>query len=116
MVTFTVLINEAPMAKERAFTALRFATTCKLEGHKVNIFLIENGVYLAKRGQKPPSDMPNLLEYLEELIKENVEVKACITCCEGRGLNETELIQGVKIASMHELVEWTATSDRTIVF
>lgn len=116
MVTFTVLINESPIAKERAFTGLRFATTCVLEGHKVNLFLMENGVYLAKKGQKPSSDAPNLLAYLEELINSNVEVKACIVCCQARGLTESDLIPDIKIASMHELVEWTATSDKTIVF
>jgi tRNA 2-thiouridine synthesizing protein D len=116
MVTFTVIINEAPIAKERAFTGLRFATTCLIEGHKVNLFLIENGVYLAKKGQNPSSDAPNLLEYLEELIKGNVEVKACVVCCKARGLSESDLISGVKIASINELVDWTATSDKTIVF
>jgi tRNA 2-thiouridine synthesizing protein D len=116
MVTFTVIINEAPIAKERAFTGLRFATTCMIEGHKVNLFLIENGVYLAKKGQNPSSDAPKLLEYLEELIKENVEVKACIVCCQARGLSENDLIPGVKIASINELVDWAATSDKTIVF
>jgi tRNA 2-thiouridine synthesizing protein D len=116
MVSFTILINESPIAKERAFTALRFATTCSLEGHKVNIFLMENGVYIAKKGQKPSAEAPNLLEYLEELIKSDLEVKACVVCCQARGLSEGDLIPGVKIASMHELVEWTATSDKTIVF
>jgi tRNA 2-thiouridine synthesizing protein D len=116
MVSFTVLINEAPIAKERAFTALRYATTCALEGHEVKVFLMENGVYVAKKGQNPSSDAPNLMVYLEELLKSNVEVKACVVCCQARGLTETDLIPGVKIASMHELVEWTATTDKTIVF
>ncbi|MCW4017100.1 MAG: DsrE family protein [Candidatus Bathyarchaeota archaeon] len=116
MVKFTVLINESPIAKERAFTGLRFATTAVLEGHEVNVFLMENGVYLAKKGQNPSADAPNLLEYLEELINSDVEVKACVVCCQARGLTEDDLLAGVKIASMHELVEWTAASDKTIVF
>ena len=97
MVSFTIIINEAPYAKERAFTALRFATTCALENHKVNVFLLENGVYVAKKDQKPSSDAPNLLLYLEELIKSNVEVKACIVCCQSRGLTENDLVAGVKL-------------------
>ncbi len=55
MVTFTLIIYEAPYAKERALSALRFAWTCDVEGHKVKIWLFENGVYLAKKGQKPAS-------------------------------------------------------------
>jgi tRNA 2-thiouridine synthesizing protein D len=116
MVTFTIIIYEAPIGKERAFTGLRFATTCVLEGHKVNLFLIENGVYVAKKGQNPSADAPNLGEYLEELINNDVEVKACVVCTKARGLSESDLISGVKVASMNELVEWTATSDKVVVF
>jgi tRNA 2-thiouridine synthesizing protein D len=116
MVTFTVLINEAPIGKERAFTGLRFATTCVLEGHTVKLFLMENGVYVAKKGQNPSADASNLGEYLKELIEGDVEVKACVVCCKARGLSESDLIAGIKVASMNELVEWTATSDKVVVF
>ncbi len=115
MVTFTLIINEAPYAKERALSALRFAWTANIEGHKVRIWLFENGVYLAKRGQKPASGLVNYGQTLEDLIKE-VEVKACIVCVEARGLTQADLIDGVKIATVHELVEWTVNSDKVIVF
>ncbi len=116
MVTYTIIITEAPYGKERAYTALRFARTCDIEGHKVRIFLIENGVYLAKKGQKPASDQPNLTGYVEDLISGGHEVKACVVCIQARGLSETDLIAGVKAATIHELVEWTTNSDKTIVF
>ena len=116
MVTFTIIINEAPIGKERAFTALRFATACVLEGHKVNLFLIENGVYVAKKGQNSSAETPNLGGYLEELIKRDVEVKTCIVCIQARGLIESDLIEGTKIATIQELVEWTVASDKVVVF
>ncbi|HLN45474.1 MAG TPA: DsrE family protein [Candidatus Sulfotelmatobacter sp.] len=115
MVTFTLIINEAPYAKERALSALRFAWTANIEGHKVRIWLFENGVYLAKKGQKPASGLINYGQNLEDLIKE-VEVKACVVCVEARGLTQADLIYGVKIATIHELVEWTINSDKVIVF
>ncbi|MGE5637276.1 MAG: DsrE/DsrF/TusD sulfur relay family protein [Chloroflexota bacterium] len=115
MVTFTLIINEAPYAKERALSALRFAWTANIEGHKVRIWLFENGVYLAKKGQKPASGLINYGQNLEDLIKE-VEVKACVVCVEARGLTQADLIDGVKIATIHELVEWTINSDKVIVF
>ena len=116
VVTYTLIVNEAPYQKERAYTALRFARTAVFEGHKTKIFLIENGVYLAKKDQKPASDQPNLGEFLQDLIGDGQEVKACVVCIKARGLNENELITGVKIATLNELVEWTATSDKVIVF
>ncbi|MFB3888572.1 MAG: DsrE/DsrF/TusD sulfur relay family protein [Candidatus Bathyarchaeia archaeon] len=115
MVTFTLIVNEAPYAKERALSALRFAWTANIEGHKVRIWLFENGVYLAKKGQKPSSGLANYGQTLEDLIKE-VEVKACVVCVEARGLTQTDLIDGIKIATVHELVEWAANSDKVIVF
>jgi tRNA 2-thiouridine synthesizing protein D len=116
MVTFTIIINEAPYAKERAMSALRFAWTADLEGHKIKIWLFENGVYLAKKGQKPAQGLTNYGETLENLIKGSVEVKACVVCVEARGLTQADLLEGVKIATVHELVEWTVNSDKVIVF
>ena len=116
MVTFTIIIFEAPYAKERALSALRFAWTADIEGLKVRIWLFENGVYLAKKGQKPAQGLTNYGQMLEDLIKGGAEVKACVVCCEARGLTTTDLLEGVKIATIHELVEWTISSDKIITF
>jgi hypothetical protein len=69
MTTFTLIIYDAPVAKERALTALRFAWTADLEGHKVNLWLFENGVYLAKKNQKPAQGLTNYGQMLEDLVK-----------------------------------------------
>ena len=47
----------------------RVAWTADLEGHKVKIWLFENGVYLAKKGQKPAQGLTNYGQTLEDLIK-----------------------------------------------
>ena len=113
MVTYTLIINEAPYGKERAYTAIRFAWTCDVEGHKVRIFLL----YLAKKNQSPAENVaPNTGKNLAELIEGGAEVKACGVCMQARGLSESDLVAGVKSATMHELVEWTTTSDKVIVF
>ena len=116
MVTFTIIINEAPYGKERALSALRYAATCDIEGHKVKIWLFENGVYVAKKGQKSLKGLINYGQLLENLIQGGVEVKACVVCVEARGITQADLVEGVKIATVHELVEWTVNSDKVIVF
>jgi tRNA 2-thiouridine synthesizing protein D len=116
LANFTVIIFEAPYAKERALSALRFAWTADLEGHTVKVWLFENGVHLAKKGQKPAQGLTNYGQMLEELVKGGVEVKACVVCAEARGIAPSELIEGVKLATIHELVEWTASSDKVISF
>lgn len=116
MTIFTVIIFEAPYAKERALSALRFAWTADLEGHKVRIWLFENGVYLAKKGQKPAQGLTNYGQMLEDLIKGGVEVKACAVCADARGLTQADLLDGVKLATVHDLIEWTIDSDKVITF
>jgi sulfur relay (sulfurtransferase) complex TusBCD TusD component (DsrE family) len=43
-------------------------------------------------------------------------VKACVVCIKARGIAESELVSGVKVVALNDLVEWTATSDKVIVF
>jgi tRNA 2-thiouridine synthesizing protein D len=116
MVTFTLIIYDAPMVKERALSALRFAWTADLEGHKVQIWLFEDGVYLAKKNQKTALGLINYGQLLEDLIKAGVEVKACVVCAEARGVAPAELFEGVKIATIHELIEWSVNSDKVLSF
>ena len=54
--------------------------------------------------------------FLQDLITDGQEVKACMACIKARGIDERELIEGVRIATLAELVEWTANSDKVIVF
>ncbi len=112
---FTVIITEAPYGKERAYSALRFALTSLLEGIEVNIFLLENGVYVAKKEQNP-SEVPNYLELLKNAIELGVVVKACGPCSKARGLKEEDLIEGVKLGTMHDLVAFVKESDRVVTF
>jgi len=116
MTTFTLIIYDAPMTKERALSALRFAWTADLEGHKVQIWLFEDGIYLAKKNQKPPQGLTNYGQMLEDLIKAGVAVKACVVCAESRGVASVELVDGVKFATIHELIEWSVNSDKVITF
>ncbi len=111
----TVIISQAPYGRERAYTALRFALTALLEGEDVKIFLIEDGVYLAKRDQDP-DEMPNHLELLKQCIEQGAEVKACGPCSKARGLSEDDFIDGVEVATMHDLVNWVRESDNVIFF
>lgn len=112
---FTVIITTAPYGQERAYSALRFALTSLLEDIEINIFLLEDGVYVAKNNQNP-AEVPNYLEYLENCIEAGAVVKVCGPCCKARGLNEQDLIEGVQLATMHDLVAFVKESDKVITF
>jgi len=120
MATITVVVGDAPYGRERVYTALRFSLVALHEGHQVNFFVLEDAVFAAKRGQKPPempvgdAGMPNCEEMLRAAIQEGLKVKACRVCSTERGLSPEELIEGVEMASMVDLVDWVVNSDRTV--
>ena len=115
MATFTIIISEAPYGREKAYTSFRFALTALVDGHKVNIFLVQDGVYVAKKGQNP-AEFPSILAYLEEAIKEGATVKICTPCANARGISEDIIVEGAKLGTMHDLVGWAAESDKVITF
>jgi sulfur relay (sulfurtransferase) complex TusBCD TusD component (DsrE family) len=120
MTTITVVVRDAPYGKEGFYTALRLSLVALHQGHGVNMFLLEDAVFGAKRGQKPPempvgdTGMPNCEELLQAAIQEGLVVKACKVCTTERGLSQDELATGVEIASMADLVDWVVSTDRTV--
>lgn len=123
MAKITVILGEVPYGKERAYSTLRFILAALSEGHEVNLFILEDAVFLAKRGQNPPEfpglmdeHMPNCEKLLKSAIKQGAKIKACRVCSEERGLKEEEFIEGVEIGGMRDLVKWVVESDKTVFF
>jgi tRNA 2-thiouridine synthesizing protein D len=122
MATITVIVGDAPYGKQRVYTALRFSLVALHEGHQANLFLLEDAVFAAKRGQQPPAmpvgeaGMPNCEELLQAAMKEGLTIKACRVCSMERGLQPEQVMEGVEIGSMVDLVNWVVESDRTVFF
>ena len=122
MATITVVVGDPPYGKERVYTALRFSLAALHQGHQVNLFILEDAVFAAKRGQRPPempvggTGMPNCEELLGASMQEGLRVKACRVCSAERGLSPEEVMEGVEIAPMVDLVDWVVNSDRTLFF
>ncbi|MFX1293818.1 MAG: DsrE/DsrF/TusD sulfur relay family protein [Promethearchaeota archaeon] len=115
MVKMTIMILEGPYGQEKPYTALRFALTALIEGHDVTVILIQDGIFLGKKGQKPV-DYPNTLEYLENAIEEGLNVIACGVCCNARGIKQEDLAKGIKIVGMHEIVQAVTESNNNLTF
>jgi tRNA 2-thiouridine synthesizing protein D len=122
--SITVVIGDPPYGKQRAYTALRFILAALYEKHSVNLFLLEDAVFLAKKGQEPkemPSlmgheTMPNAEELLKAVIKQGTTVRICGVCCSERALKQEELVEGCQISSMKNLVNWVVESDKVMFF
>ena len=110
---FTIIIGDGPYTKERPYTMLRFAYTALLEGHKVNIFLVEDGIFVGKQNQDP-SSYDNVGKWMKDVLEEKANVKACGVCMKARGLTEDELIDGIEKTTMNGLLEMTVEADTVL--
>ncbi|NHJ21827.1 MAG: hypothetical protein EAX91_12850 [Candidatus Lokiarchaeota archaeon] len=111
--TFTIVIGNGAYSSERPYTMLRFAYTALLEGHKINIFLVEDGVFVGKKGQNP-STYDNVEKWIRDVIDEGGEIKACGVCIKARGVSAEELIEGIEITTMNGFVDMCVQADNIL--
>ena len=113
---WTIIVNDPPYGNERLWNAFRLASTARSEGVDVRLFLMGDSVASAKTGQKTPQGFYNMEKMLAAMLNKGVAVKACGTCINARGLDVSELVEGVERGSMKTLVEWIRDSDKVINF
>ena len=123
MATLTVIVGDPPYGKERVYTTLRFAMAALEEGHQVNLFLFEDAIFTAKKGQSLrefPGVFDERMSDCEALLKAAVKlgarVKVCGSCASERGLGPDDFSADAEIGSMKELVQWTLDADSVVCF
>lgn len=116
MPTSTIIINKAPYGDELVWNALRLAQALLAKGVDVNIFLLGDSVFVAKKGQATPHGYYNLERMLEELMENGANVRACGTCATARGLDEKTMVEGVKISGIMDLAAWVKKSQHVLSF
>jgi len=112
----TIIVNDPPYGSEKPWNALRLASTAASDDMSVRVFLMGDSVVAAKRGQKTPDGFYNMEKMLQAIIQRGVEVKVCGACINARGLDPSELVEGVEKGSMKILAEWIRDSDRVVSF
>ena len=111
--TFTIVIGNAPYTIERPYTMLRFAYTALLDEHRINIFLVEDGIFVGKKNQNP-STYDNIGKWMEDVIEEGANVKACGVCMKARGVTEDEFIKGIEKTSMNGFLDMCVEADNIL--
>jgi tRNA 2-thiouridine synthesizing protein D len=115
--TITIIIQNPPYKGDnKAWHALRFAGASIAEGMNVHVHLLDDGVQVGKRGQKPPEGAVNLEELLKELMEYGLEVNACGLALDGCRIPEGEMIDGIPRGSMKTLASWVNSSDLVVTF
>jgi uncharacterized protein involved in oxidation of intracellular sulfur len=92
----------------RATRALFFAMVAKKKGRDVAVFLLDEAVYLAKRGiidhlQAATGDSAD--EHLHYLQEYDVPLLVCTPCAVTRQIGEADLVKGARMAKGDELID-----------
>ena len=97
----------------RATRALFFAMVACKEGKETAVFLLDEGVYLAKKGiaqnlQAATGDKgDDHLSYLQEF---DVPIYVCTPCALSRGISEEDLIEGAAMATGDKMISMACDS------
>jgi len=113
-----IIINDAPYGTEKAYNALRLATTIlkEYEGTEMSIFLMADAIGCAIPNQKTPDGYYNIERMLKIVLNKYGKIKLCTSCVEARGLKEIKFIDGAELSSMKELTQLVMESERVITF
>ena len=103
MQKIVIVANGAAYGSESLFNSLRLAIALReQEGDlDLRLFLMSDAVTAGLRGQKPAEGY-NIQQMLEILTAQNVPVKLCKTCTDGRGITTLPLIDGVAVGTLVE--------------
>ncbi|MDC4204410.1 MAG: DsrE family protein [Candidatus Manganitrophus sp.] len=105
------LMTTSPEHQNR-HTVFRLIEELLAAGHRVSLFLMDDGIYHIVR-----IDLPNSPSaHLEKLMKEGLAVSLCTQSAEWRGIFEADAVSGIGWLSQHELSRIVASSDRFMAF
>lgn len=91
----------------RATRAAFLATIGHKEGRNVNLFLLDDGVFIAKKGVAEnirAATGDSCDDHLAYLQAQGVPILACTPCVKARQIEEGQLIEGARLATGVELV------------
>ncbi|MBI5184844.1 MAG: DsrE family protein [Nitrospinae bacterium] len=117
MEKITMVITEGP-GSLKAWNGLRAAAAFRGVDLAVTVFLMDDGVYNAKKGQEPVDGLRELdmAKKLKELQGIGVDVIVCGTCQKARGLQAEEFVDGVKLGSMMDMAKSVKESKTAMTF
>ncbi len=112
-----VVLNDPPYGTELCYNGLRLARSLAQQpGIELKVFLLGDAAACGKAKQITPSGYYNLERMLGSLGRANVEIGACGTCMDARGIAAEDLAQGVRRGTLDDLTSWTVWADKVLVF
>jgi tRNA 2-thiouridine synthesizing protein D len=115
-VAVLIVVNTTPYGTEGPYNALRLTEALITAGEWVDLFLMGDGVHAARRGQQPREAHKSVEDLLAQAIAAGASITACGACCRTRGLEQQDLIEGVRLATIHELAALVSKNDKLLSF
>lgn len=115
----TIILNHQPYdGSDVTWNALRLAGALHKSAERVNIFLINDAVDLARDvTAKPESYDHDLVAMLKKLHADGVAVQACGTCKARCGLfRNAPYFDKSVLSTMQVLADWVIASDKVLSF
>ena len=117
MTSLLLVINRAPYdGTDVVWNALRLAGSAAEAGMMVRLFLMNDGVDLAREGVTPVGAEFDLREMLRKLIAGGVKVRLCQTCLTRCGIGKGKTMAGAQVAGMKDLVAWVRDTEKVLSF
>lgn len=112
-----IIIQDAPYGSERAYQALRMADALlKMEDDlDLTVYLTGDGVSCAKAGQLTPNGFYNIERMLKPVVRKGM-VMACRRCMEARGIEEADLLKGVRQVRLAEAAMQVLEADKVLTY
>ncbi|KPJ83685.1 MAG: hypothetical protein AMS18_17355 [Gemmatimonas sp. SG8_17] len=112
-----IIIHDPPYGTERPYQALRLADALlKIEDDlELTVYLTADAVFCAKQGQTTPDGYYNVERMLKPILRQG-SVMACRMCMEARGLEGSDLMEGVVETRLGDLAQLVLEADKVLVY
>ena len=112
-----LVINRAPYdGTDVVWNALRLAGAALDDGMGVRLFLMNEGVDLARSGLPVAGAEFDLQAMLGDLMERGAAVRLCKTCLTRCGVGAGESLPQAQVAGMKDLVAWIRDSEKVLSF
>ena len=104
---------------ERATLAFIVANVAATADQETVVLLTIDGVWLATKGYADDvrkEGFPPLKDVLQSFVANGGQVWACGTCTKPRGITEADLVEGAKIVTAANAVEYLASGASSLSF
>jgi len=105
---FLIVLSCGTDNPNRSTRGLFLAMAAHKAGKNTTVFLLDEGVSLAKEGQTEhlkAATGDNADDHLSYLQANNVPILVCTPCAAARGISEKDLVECARMAAAAELIE-----------